>query len=98
MRLPNFARPRAVEQRLAEVAYLGEWWKLCAEVGPWQYAADIGAPPDADLAAIAYLAVWHDLAGHPYVDDEDFLDEAIAIASGAFEAYLLAHPESVRPG
>lgn len=85
--------------RLNRIEYLAEWRKLCAEVGPWQYAADLGAPVDADLATIAYLAVWGDLSRHPYAgEDDDFIDEAISLAVAGFDAYLLAHPESVRPG
>jgi hypothetical protein len=45
-------------QRVADL--IADYGRLCAEVGPWQYAADLGAPLDADLRTIAYLATWHD--------------------------------------
>ena len=40
--------------------FIADYRSLCEEVGPWRYAADLGAPPDATLRQIAYLAVWHD--------------------------------------
>lgn len=94
-------RLRAVVSRprrdLEACAFLFEWGAICEEAGPWAYAAAIHAPADADLHAIAYLAVWHDVAGHALAADEDFVDEAIAFAAAGFDRYLLAHPESVRP-
>lgn len=80
------------------VEYLGDWRKLCADAGPWRYAADIGAPPYADLATIAYLAVYHDLAkGTLAARDDHFIDEAVEHAVAGFDEYLLRHPEAVRP-
>lgn len=78
------------------VRYLAQWRALCAEVGPWQYAAALRAPIDEDLHTVAYLAVWSDIAGATFADD-DVIDEAIAMAVSGFDQYLLEHPESVRP-
>jgi hypothetical protein len=88
---------RLGERDLEACAFLFEWATICEEAGPWAYAASIHAPVDSDLRQIAYLAVWHDIAGHALADDEDFVDEAVAFAVAGFDRYLLAHPEAVRP-
>lgn len=49
----------AMRRELVE-DFLIDYRNLCADVGPWQYAADIGAHPDATTRQIAYLAVWRD--------------------------------------
>jgi hypothetical protein len=102
VKLPGWRRRerKRLEGRRGElvVEYLSEWWRLCADVGPWQYAADLGAHVDADLRAIAYLAVYNDLAGSSFADDDYFLDEAISVAYCGFCAYLSAHPAAAQPG
>lgn len=61
---------------------------LCADVGPWQYAADIGAPPELrDLRQIAYLAVWHDgpkLGAWRHVEALDAIDLVVDAAAEGF--------------
>lgn len=69
--------------------YLAEYRRLCAEVGPYAYAADLGLPAgiDApvDVRVVAYAAAWNDMA-----PGCDFLDEAIDAAALGFEDWLKA--------
>ena len=71
--------------------YLGLWRSLCRDVGPWRYAADIGAPPDLSVREIAYLVTWHDLRESTFaIFEEGFMEEAVAAAAAGFEDYLAA--------
>ena len=64
--------------------YLAEYRKLCREVGPYAYAADLGLPAGLDgplcFRTIAYAAAWHDMA-----EDCAVIDEAIEQALQGFE-------------
>lgn len=74
--------------------YLGEWRGLCRDVGPWRYAADVGAPPDLTVREIAYLAAWHDLGSSAFaLYDEGFMEEAVSCAAAGFEDFLAATSE-----
>lgn len=69
--------------------YLAEYRKLCAHVGPYCYAADLGLPAGLDgpveIRVIAYAAAWHDMTAGC-----DFIDEAIEAAGRGFEDWRQA--------
>lgn len=80
-------------QRVAD--FIADYRRLCEDIGPWQYAADLGAPVDADLRTIAYLAVWRDgptLRVWEAVKAEDSIDLVILAALAGFEAHVERHP------
>lgn len=80
-------------QRLSD--FIVDYRRLCEDIGPWQYAADLHAPHDADLRSIAYLAVWRDgptLRVWEAVRSFDAIDLLIDAAVEGFEAHLAAHP------
>lgn len=82
----------AARQRLAD--FMVDYRRLCADVGPWEYAANLGAPADADLRQIAYQAVWRDgptLEVWAYVQRFDAIDLLIDAAVEGFEEYVAAH-------
>lgn len=86
------ARERALAREVVTFT-LAEYRSLWAEVGPWKYAADLGAHPDADLRQIAYLAVWRDLPivkAYEYVKKLDAVDLFIDAAVEEFERYVAA--------
>lgn len=61
--------------------------EFCSTIGPWQVAADYGAPPDASLAEIAGT-----FAREGYVHDLAIHAAACAGALAGFEQYLAEHP------
>lgn len=80
-------------QRVAD--FIVDYRRLCEDIGPWQYAADLHAPHDADLRTIAYMAAWRDgptLRVWEAVKDRDAIDLVIDAAVEGFEAHLTAHP------
>jgi hypothetical protein len=80
-------------KRVAEL--LVDYRILCADVGPWEYAASIGAPPEADLRQIAYLAVWSHgptVGVWEFVRRLDAVDLLIDAAVEGFEAHVVANP------
>jgi hypothetical protein len=75
--------------------FIVDYQALCEAFGPWQYAADVGAPVNADLRTVAYLAVWRDgptLRVWEHVLAVDAVDLVIDAAVAGFQAYLAAHP------
>lgn len=80
-------------QRVAD--FIVDYRALCENIGPWQYAADLGAHSEAELRHIAYLAVWRDgptLRIWQDVCELDAIDLVLDAAVEGFEAYLVAHP------
>lgn len=71
------------------VEYLAEYRKLCRDVGPYAYAADLGLPAGLDgpidFRLTAYAVAHHDMAA-----DCDFLDEAIEAAFQGFTDWQAA--------
>lgn len=83
-----FARKRVAD-------FLVDYRTLCEDVGPWEYAASIGAPPEADLRQIAYLGVWSHgptVSVWEYVRRLDAVDLLIDAAVEGFEAHVVANP------
>lgn len=89
--LPRGTKRAAIEARRGVVIceYLAEYRKLCADVGPYRYAADLGLPAGldgpVDFRTIAYAAAWNDMA-----EGCDFIDEAIRAAVQGFEDWQAA--------
>lgn len=86
--LPKGTKLEAIEARRGVVIceYLAEYRRLCAEVGPYRYAADLGLPSAlADWRVIAYAAAWNDMAAAC-----EFVDEAIEAAVKGFEDWQAA--------
>jgi hypothetical protein len=80
-------------QRVAD--FIVDYRTLCEDVGPWEYAASVGAPPEADLRQIAYLAVWSHgptVGVWEYVRRLDAVDLLIDAAVEGFEAHVVANP------
>lgn len=80
-------------QRVADL--IADYGVLCADVGPWQYAADLGAPVDADLRTIAYLATWHDgpkLSVWDAVLRLDAVDLVVEAAAMGFDSHVRSEP------
>lgn len=87
-KLPDWAEAYNRE-RVAD--FIVDFRLLCADLGPWRYAADLGAPSNADLRTIAYLAVWHDgprLQIWKHVEALDAIDLVIDAAAEGFAQYV----------
>lgn len=73
--------------------FIVDYRRLCEDVGPWQYAADLGAHPEAELRHIAYLAVWRDGPTLRVWEDVlalDAADLAVDAACEGFKAHVIA--------
>lgn len=75
-------------QRVAD--FIADYRQLCEDVGPWQYAADLGAHPKADLRHIAYLATWRDGPTLRVWEDVLALDAADLAVDAAVEGFQAA--------
>ena len=60
---------------------------LCYDVGFWQYAADLGAPVDAEVQTVAYMAVWRDGPTLSLWDDVLRLDAVDLLIDAAAEGF-----------
>jgi hypothetical protein len=88
---PSFVDVEAAVGRKRVADLIVDYRRLCADVGPWQYAADLGAHPYADLRTIAYLAVWRDgptLRLWQDVKALDAIDLLVDAALEGFEQYV----------
>lgn len=89
---PSQAEYEESVERAVVGHFIADYRRLCTDAGPWQMAADAGAPPDCwDLRQIAYLAVWAHgptLSVWEWVRRYDAVDLVIDAAIDGFTDHL----------